>query len=303
MPTANFPVSILQRSVKITNEPPRAYLGFNNEILNNIYKTKPNQFKIMLFELCMYHLLILDRRKYGPLGFCESDLRVYICVQQLYEFVDMFEEIPFKQIHCLIYDINYGGTVTDNTDTRTSKIILDEFICRKILNENYKFSKSGKYYTINPTNRDGYIQYIKSLDLVPELEVFIESILPHTNSGNGKTKDEIVNETANKILKLCPSTTYSESIRYNKSFDIIKKSLKSLLCAIKAEIVMTNELEIMANSLFDNIVPDKWQSVAYRSLQNHARKRVKPMDTISFDFKLERKDGEVFSFLESEPVC
>eukprot|EP01084_Bolivina_argentea_P098551 177113_1 len=115
-----------------------------------------------------------------------------------------------------------------------------------------------------------------------------------------KTKDEIVNETANKILKLCPSTTYSESIRYNKSFDIIKNSLKSLLCA---EIVMTNELEIMANSLFDNIVPDKWQSVAYRSLQNHARKRVKPMDTISFDFKLERKDGEVFSFLESEPVC
>ena len=96
-----------------------------------------NVFKTMLFGLCMYHALILDRRKYGPLGwnipygFRESDLRV--CIQQLHDFLDMFEEIPFKVIHFLIYDINYGGRVTDNTDRRTSKIILDDFICPNIL--------------------------------------------------------------------------------------------------------------------------------------------------------------------------
>eukprot|EP01084_Bolivina_argentea_P307912 532286_1 len=391
MPTPKFPVSILQRSVKMTNEPPkglranllRSYLGFNNEFLNNICKTKPNEFKIMLFGLCMYHALILDRRKYGPLGwnipygFRESDLRV--CIQQLYEFIDMFpDEIPFKVIHFLIYDINYGGRVTDNTDRRTSKIILDDFICPQILNENYNFSKSGKYYSIKPTNRDGYIEYIKSFDLIPEPEVFgfhnnaditfatqesnnmlsiISSILPRTNSGSGKTKDEIVNETALKILNnYCPEiiniealmkkypTTYEESmntvlvqesIRYNKLLNIISKSLKSLLCAIKGEIVMTNELEIMANSLFDNVVPKLWSTVAYPSLkplsswcddlikrlkfinnwikygtpaiywisgfffpqafltgtlQNYARKHIKPIDTISFDFKVMKEN-------------
>eukprot|EP01084_Bolivina_argentea_P213102 362057_1 len=36
---------------------------------------------------------------------------------------DVFKEIPFKVIHCLIYDINYGGRVIDNTDRRMSKRI------------------------------------------------------------------------------------------------------------------------------------------------------------------------------------
>jgi len=381
MPTPKFPVTILQRAVKMTNEPPkglranllRSYLGFTDEFLNN--SSKPNAFKTMLFGLCMYHALILDRRKYGPLGwnipygFRESDLRV--CIQQLHDFLDMFKDIPFKVIHFLIYDINYGGRVTDNTDRRTSKIILDDFICPNILNDNYKFSESGKYHTIKATNRDGYINYIKSLDLVPQPEVFgfhenaditfateesnnmmtiISSILPRTSGGSGKTKDEIVQETAISIQNRCPSiiniealmkkypTTYEESmntvlvqeaIRYNKLLNVIKTSLKSLQKAIRGEMVMTEELETMGNSLFDNIVPKNWESVAYPSmkplsswvddlcqrlifinnwikngtpsifwisgfffpqafltgtLQNYARKHVKPIDTVSFSF-------------------
>eukprot|EP01084_Bolivina_argentea_P307913 532287_1 len=49
-----------------------------------------------------------------PLGW-----NIRVCVQQLYEFIDMFKEIPVKVIHFLIYDINYGGKVTYNTDRRT----------------------------------------------------------------------------------------------------------------------------------------------------------------------------------------
>ena len=77
--------------------------------------------------------MILDRRKFGPLGwnipygFRESDLAV--CITQLHDFLDMFpEEIPFKVIHFLIYDVNYGGRITDAKDSRTAEMILDDFI-------------------------------------------------------------------------------------------------------------------------------------------------------------------------------
>ena len=389
MPTPKFPVTILQRAVKMTNEPPkglranllRSYLGFTDEFLN--LSSKPDAFKVMLFGLCMYHALILDRRKYGPLGwnipygFRESDLRV--CIQQLHDFLDMFEEIPFKVIHFLIYDINYGGRVTDNTDRRTSKIILDDFICPEVLNENYAFSASGKYHSIKAANKEGYINYIKSLDLVPEPEVFgfhdnaditfatqesnlmmqiVSGILPRVSGGSGKTKDQIVEETAKSIQRRCPElinieslmkqypTTYEESmntvlvqeaIRYNKLLLMIQTSLRSLQKAIKGEMVMTTELETMANSLFDNTVPKNWESVAYPSLkplsswvddlverlefisnwirdgtpsiywisgfffpqafltgtlQNYARKHVKPIDTVSFSYEVMKQSEE-----------
>ena len=391
MPTKKFPVSILQNGVKMTNEPPkglranllRSYLSFTDEFLED--SSKPVAFKKMLFGLCMYHALILDRRKYGPLGwnipygFRESDLRV--CIQQLHDFLDMFEEIPFKVIHFLIYDINYGGRVTDNIDRRTSKIILDDFITPSILQDDYSFSKSGKYKSIPAEKKDNYLEYIKSLDLVPQPEIFgfhdnanitfateesdslfsiIASILPRSSGGSGKTKDEIVAETAKDIESRCPDvinidslmkqypTTYEESmntvlvqeaIRYNKLLNMMKQSLKDIQKALRGEMVMTKQLETMGNSLFDNLVPSNWESVAYPSLkplaawvddliarmkfindwirdgtpkvywisgfffpqafltgtlQNFARKHVKPIDTITFGFKvLSQKASEI----------
>jgi dynein heavy chain len=37
--------------------------------------------------------------------------------------------------------------------------------------------------------------------------------------------------------------------------------------ALKGEIVMSEELEKMANSIFDNLVPKTWQSVGFLSLK------------------------------------
>merc|ERR1719356_1297884 len=48
---------------------------------------------------------------------------------------------------------------------------------------------------------------------------------------------------------------------------MIQRSLRSLQKAIRGEMVMTTELETMANSLFDNTVPKNWESVAYPSLK------------------------------------
>jgi dynein heavy chain len=57
-----------------------------------------------------------------------------------------------------------------------------------------------------------------------------------------------------------------ESIRYNRLLDVMRKSLASLLKALKGEVVMNNELEKMSTSIFNNQVPEMWSAVAYPSL-------------------------------------
>lgn len=73
-----IPQSILQSSIKISNEPPqhlqanlqRAWAQFNQETLDS--STKPNEFKTILFTLCFFHALVLGRRKFGSQGWSRA---------------------------------------------------------------------------------------------------------------------------------------------------------------------------------------------------------------------------------------
>ncbi|CAH0703553.1 unnamed protein product [Spodoptera exigua] len=74
MPTPKFPVSVLQNSVKVTNEPPKGLKAnvkraliemeedfFEQHVLGQDWRT-------MLFGVCMFHAIIQERKKFGPLG-------------------------------------------------------------------------------------------------------------------------------------------------------------------------------------------------------------------------------------------
>jgi dynein heavy chain len=342
MPTKKFPVSILQSGIKMTNEPPkglrqnlmRSYLGFTDGQMTKC--KKPQVFKKLLFALCFFHAVVLDRRKFGPLGwnimydFSENDLSV--SVTQLREFLDMYEasaDVPYKVIHFLTYDIHYGGRVTDDLDRRTICTILDDFINPSVLNDDYKFSSSGRYVSIPTGTREYYLKYIASMDAFPEPEVFgmhdnaditsaqeetatmfstILGLLPRASDDKTKKRETLIGEAAAAILKRTPGTweienvskqyptTYSESmntvlvqeaIRYNRLLSLMRSSLRDLMRALRGEMVMTEELEQMADSLFNNQVPDLWNTVAYPSLMplaawvNDLNARYVPLPTVS----------------------
>lgn len=74
MPSPIFPVSILQKGIKLTYEPPkglknnlmRCYYGFDNKRFED--SERPAEWKKLLFSLSFFHALVIERRKFGPLG-------------------------------------------------------------------------------------------------------------------------------------------------------------------------------------------------------------------------------------------
>lgn len=325
MPSPEFPVSVLQNGLKMTNEPPkglksnllRAYLSFENEWFEEAcMKNEATQhaFRKMLFGLCFFHALIQERANYGPLGwnipyqFSEPDRQ--ICVSQLRMFLEENDQIPYAALCYTAAEANYGGRVTDTHDRRCIAWILTDFYCPDILKDEYKFSPSGTYYAPPFTNLKGYIDFIRSLPInqMPEafglhananLAAAISEALRNLatacsmqpksgGSEGGQSSDSILMELSTKFLGDLPhvfdteavnaaypidyhesmnTTLRQELLRFNKLLAKIRATLADIGKAVKGLVVMSAELEEVANGILQNSTPPVWKKVSYPSLK------------------------------------
>lgn len=48
--------------------------------------------------------------------------------------------IPFKALHYLIGECNYGGRVTDDRDRRVLSALMREFLNKDVFNEGYNYA-------------------------------------------------------------------------------------------------------------------------------------------------------------------
>jgi dynein heavy chain len=58
-----------------------------------------------------------------------------------------------------------------------------------------------------------------------------------------------------------------EIIRYNRLLAVMKENLANVKKAVKGLIVMSEELELISNSLFDNQVPKIWDEKGFLSMK------------------------------------
>ena len=315
-----FPVSVLQNSVKMTIEPPsgiRANLKLTYTLLKDeelIHKKKPEQYKKLLYGFCFFHAIVQDRRKFGPIGwnilyeFNTEDLKVSIT--QLKILLEDYEEIPYKVLNFLGGEINYGGRVTDDKDCRLIKTIMKDYMNPNVLQANYKFSPSGAYISPNAGTRKDYLKYIKGLPRFGNPEIFglhenaaiitaqaetrdiLETILnsqPRSSAGSKEQeRDKLVLDQAISIESKTPPafdievigkkypTLYEESmntvllqelVRYNGLLVEMKSSLHEIQLALAGAVVMSEDIENMRNSIFNNMVPKLWVEKSFLSLK------------------------------------
>lgn len=153
-PDPNFPILILQRSIKMTTEPPKGLRANCLTLYNTISteqfqrcQTQPIVYKKFLFALVWFHAILLERRKFKSLGFNipydfnESDFA--ICHDLIIAFLDEYpDRIPYDAMKYLIAEANYGGRVTDDWDRRLVNVYISELICEDCISQD-KFMLSS----------------------------------------------------------------------------------------------------------------------------------------------------------------
>ena len=130
----------------------------------------------MFMGLSFFHAIILERRKYGPLGwnipyeFTAADFA--ICQSQLKMFLNQYDLVPYDALNYMAAEANYGGRVTDPMDRRLIKIILKKFYSSTILEKDFRMTKDGTYKILNEPTFGESLHYIKNLPINDSTEVF-----------------------------------------------------------------------------------------------------------------------------------
>jgi dynein heavy chain len=237
MPSNKFPVSVLQAGIKITNEPPRGLKANLSRTYHDMTEaqynecTKRDVWTKLLFGLAFYHAAIIERKKFGAVGWNipyewnNSDLQ--ISIQMLKMYLDENEHVPYQTLNYLFASVNYGGRITDYNDQRPADSLLAKFICSEATDPKYDFAEGGIYHVLQDGDLEAYRAYIASLPLadVPEIfglhrnaEIMFErkesnlmldsltTIQPRASGGaGGKTPDQIVMDMAKDISERLPA--------------------------------------------------------------------------------------------------
>jgi len=150
-------ISVLQNSIKLTNEPPegmkqnlaRAYGNFTEEMFEAC--AKQGEFKSIVFALCYFHAAILERKKFGVgnlpnaasgIGwnmnypFNTGDL--LCCGQCVNNYLENNSKVPWADLKYIIGEILYGGHIVEDWDRRLSEMYLESYLKEELL-ENFEF--------------------------------------------------------------------------------------------------------------------------------------------------------------------
>lgn len=143
-PSTNIPIGVLERSIKLTNEPPtglranvkRAFCCFSK---NDIDELEPRT-RCVLFALCYFHSLMLERKKFGPQGFnmlypfAASDLLASSTVLRNY-MDNASARVPWPDLRYLFGEIMYGGHIVNELDRLVAVTYLQYFLRDDLLEE------------------------------------------------------------------------------------------------------------------------------------------------------------------------
>ncbi|XP_054907024.1 dynein axonemal heavy chain 2 isoform X1 [Poeciliopsis prolifica] len=184
-PHPDFPITILQAGIKMTTEPPKGVKANMKRLYQLVTEaqfnrcTKSRLYKKLLYALCFFHSILLERKKFRQMGwniiygFNDSDFEVSENLLCLY--LDKYEEIPWDALKYLIAGVNYGGHVTDEWDRRLLTTYINDYFCEGAVNQTfYKLSVLPTYYIPREGPLSSFQEHINTLPATEHPEVFGE---------------------------------------------------------------------------------------------------------------------------------
>jgi len=220
MPVSTFPVSILQNSLKLTTEPPSGIKSNMKKLFDDLTDDKTNpiskpidpnnktpeeikqeeaqmlkdnivkkqHFTKILYSLSLFHAVLQERKKFGPIGFNirydfnQSDFDTSSQLVNIYLSEADVEYVPWDSILYLIGEVTYGGSITDETDRIVMNSTLIKFINENLFEKEKDASGNdtdiemkfvfGQYEIPAYKSLEPYQKYINTLPSFDDPDIF-----------------------------------------------------------------------------------------------------------------------------------
>ncbi|XP_013102946.2 dynein axonemal heavy chain 8 [Stomoxys calcitrans] len=267
-PHPEFSITLLQMSLKFTNEPPagvraglkRTYGNLSQDFLDY---SQSVYYHPLVYAISFLHSVVQERRKFGPLGwnipyeFNSADWYAScLFVQNHLDGLEPGKGISWNTVRYMLGEVQYGGRVTDDYDKRLLNTFGRVWFHDQLFAEAFEFFKGYKILSFK--EQQAYLMAIEELPNIDSPQVYgfhpnaeityqtnttrsildtIMSIQPKESSGgDGETREDKVAHQVREMQSKAPSP-----------YDLfeVKERLKAMGALSSMNIFLRQEIDRM----------------------------------------------------------